>query len=101
MYNTFHGCKNYSYFFSEHTSLIREICPYRYQKVIKEMRWKNILKPLMAPVIQVHHISYGVSFYMDHWKDMVMLHFKMGMHKKPQMPYDVNLQIENEMRNIL
>ena len=55
----------------------------------------------MAPVIQVHHISYGVSFYMHHWKDMVMLHFKMGMHKKPQMPYDVNLQIENEMRNIL
>lgn len=65
------------------------------------MRWKNIVRPAITPIIQVHHISYGISRYIDPSDDMVMLHFKMGMHKKPQVPYRVNREIELAMGNIL
>ena len=69
---------------------IRDICPRRAQKVTKDGRFKNIVRAGRTALVQVHHVSYASTLIVDHKKDMVMLHFKMGWHRKPSIPYDLN-----------
>ena len=90
MFNVFHSCSSYSYFMWHRSKDSRDICPRRAQKVTKDGRFKNIVRVGRTALVQVHHVSYASTLVVDHKKDMVMLHFKMGWHKKPSIPYDLN-----------
>ena len=90
VYNTFHACRNYSYKYWQQTNNILEICPLRWTGIIREGRWKQIVRPCRTPYVQVHHVSYADSIFINPQMDMVMLHFKFGFHRKPAEPYVVN-----------
>ncbi len=90
VYNTFHACRNYSYKFWEFTNNLLEICPLRWKGVTRDGRWKQIVRPCRIPYVQVHHVSYAESLFISPQLDMVMLHFKLGFHRKPSENYAVN-----------
>lgn len=54
-----------------------------------------------TPLVQVHHVSYGDSVLVDHKKDMVMLHFKMGWNKRPGVAYELNPIVEEGVKYVL
>lgn len=83
MFNTFHSCRNYSYYMWGFKRDIRQICRCARRRSRARGRWKNIVRADRTPQVQVHHVSYGDSVLVDHKKDMVMLHFKMGWNKRP------------------
>ncbi|OAO13630.1 hypothetical protein AV274_4674 [Blastocystis sp. ATCC 50177/Nand II] len=101
VFNTFHSCRNYSYYMWGFKRDIRQICPLRAAKITREGRWKNIVRADRTPLVQVHHVSYGDSVLVDHKKDMVMLHFKMGWNKRPGVAYELNPIVEEGVKYVL
>ena len=99
VYNTFHGCGNYTPSMWSKTNNLFEICPKRWSGYIREMRWKQFVRPCVTPYAQVHHVSYADSRYMNPQMDMIMLHFKIGMHRGPTTPYSFNRHVVEGMRD--
>lgn len=62
----------------------------RAMKVTYSGRFKNIVRVGRTPLVQVHHVSYGDVVPVNPYKDMVMLHFKMGWNQRPGVPYELN-----------
>lgn len=62
---------------------IEKVCPQRWEKVIKGIRQKSIVRLRTVQYVQVHEIGYGKSVYVDHHIDMVMVHFKRHNRRNP------------------
>ena len=93
IYNTFHACRNYSYSYWGRTQNLLEICPRRWEGIVREERWKQIVRPCQVPYVQVHHVSYADSLFINPKKDLVMLHFKMGCNRGPFEAYQLHSQV--------
>ena len=64
-------------------------------------RQKSILRPFTTPFVQVHEISLGNSMYINHTKDMVMVHMKTISIKENPIPFVLNSFVEHALRKEL
>ena len=80
---------------------INEVCSDRSKTVMLKGREKSITRTLTTPFVHEHFISIGKRTYIDDNKDMVMVHFKMGLRKDDPTPIRQNPFVGHALRHPL
>lgn len=80
---------------------INEVCSDRSKAVWPKGREKSITRTYTTKFVHVHFISIGKRTYIDDNKDMVMVHFKMGLRKDDPIPIRQNPFVRQALRHPL
>lgn len=80
---------------------INEICSDRSKTVMLKGREKSITRTLTTKIVHVHFISIGNRTYINHNRDMVMIHFKLGRKQDDPTPIRQNPFVGHALRHPL
>ena len=80
---------------------INEICSDRSKTVMLKGREKSITRTRTTKFLHVHVISIGQRTYIDHNKDMVMIHFKTKRKQNDPTPIIQNPFVGHALRHPL
>ena len=80
---------------------INEICNDRSKTVMLKGREKSITRTSTTKFVHVHFISIGNRTYINHNRDMVMVHFKLGRKQNDPTPIRQNAFVGHALRHPL
>ena len=80
---------------------INEICSDRSKTVMLKGREKSITRTRTTKFVHVHFISVGNRTYINHNRDMVMIHFKLGRKQNDATPIRQNPFVGHALRHPL
>ena len=83
------------------TMQINEICSDRSKTVMLRGREKSITRTSTTKFVHVHFISIGNRTYINHNRDMVMIHFKLGRKQDDPTPIIQNPFVGHALRHPL
>ena len=80
---------------------INKVCSHRSKKVTMNGRQKSIVRTRNTKFVQVHEICLGKSMFINHFTDMVMVHFKLKQKKDDPTPIYQNQFVQHALNHEL